>query len=115
MHNYTPWLAGMTKNADTIIKPTRTPINRKKYVSGSVNSEGHVKKIKNQARRSLRPISIQLCHQKPNTARETLPLKKKFLKIPGKKGKWNCHQFANFPNWLNFILIPKEYRREVFM
>jgi hypothetical protein len=58
---------GITKN-----KPTQTRINRKKYVNDSVNSEGF-KKIK-PGRRLFRSISIHLCHQKPNTARETVPL-----------------------------------------
>jgi hypothetical protein len=31
--------------------------------------------IKNQVQRFFRPISIHTCHQKPNTARETVPLK----------------------------------------
>jgi hypothetical protein len=51
----------------------QTRINRKKYVNVSVNSEGLFKN-KNQARRLFRPISIHLCHQKPDTARETVPL-----------------------------------------
>jgi hypothetical protein len=32
--------------ANTIFKPTQTRIFRKKYVNGSVNSEGHLKKLK---------------------------------------------------------------------
>jgi hypothetical protein len=53
----------------------QTRIYRKKFVNGSVNSEGHLKKIKKkQARRLFRPRSIHLCHQKPNPARETVPL-----------------------------------------
>jgi hypothetical protein len=30
--------------------------------------------MKNQSRRLLRPMSIHLCHQKPDPARESLPL-----------------------------------------
>ncbi len=41
---------------------------------GSIISEGHLKKIKNRARRLFRPLSIYLCHQKPNPARETVSL-----------------------------------------
>jgi hypothetical protein len=41
-------------------------LTRKKYVNGS-------DKIKNQARRFFRSISSHLCHQKANTARETVP------------------------------------------
>jgi hypothetical protein len=59
-----------------------------KYVNGSVNSEGHLKKIKNQVRRLFRPISIYLpvCHQKPNPARETVPLKSFFAGEAGGQG-----------------------------
>ncbi len=70
----------------TIIKPTQTRIYRKNYVKCSLNSEGYLKKLKsqgrclfrpisNQGRRLFRPISFYLCHQKPNPARETVPLK----------------------------------------
>jgi hypothetical protein len=45
-------------------------------VNGFVNLEGHLYNIKNQARRLCRPLSIHLYHQKPNPARETLPLTK---------------------------------------
>jgi hypothetical protein len=44
----------------------QTHIYRKKYVNGSVNSEGHLKKYKKQVRCLLKPRSIHLRNQKPN-------------------------------------------------
>ncbi len=65
----------MTKISSYINKPTQTRIHRKKYVNGSVNSEGHLKNIYiNQAWRLFRPRSIHLSHKKPNPARETVLL-----------------------------------------
>jgi hypothetical protein len=52
-------------------------INRKKYVNGSVNSEGYIKMLKNRrdASSSLYlSMYVPVCHQKPNSARETVPL-----------------------------------------
>jgi hypothetical protein len=49
---------------------TQTRINRKKYVNGSVNLKGNLNKIKIQARRSFRPISMHLC-QNPNPTRDS--------------------------------------------
>ncbi len=54
------------------MKPMQIRIYRKKYVNGSVNSEGHLNK-KTMVRRLLRPRSVHLCHQKPNPAGETVP------------------------------------------
>jgi hypothetical protein len=66
----------MTHTAN-IIKPTQTCSYRKKYVNGSVIGRTS-NKIKNQVQRLFRPISIYLCHQKPNPARETVPLRYRF-------------------------------------
>jgi hypothetical protein len=51
----------------------QTGIYRKKYDNGSVNSEEHLKK--KPGRHLFRPMSIHLCHQTPNPARQTVPLK----------------------------------------
>ncbi len=53
----------------------QTRIYCKKYVDGSVNSEGHKQIIlKKQAQRIFRPRYIHLCHQMINPAREAVPL-----------------------------------------
>ncbi len=51
----------------------QTHIYRKKNFSGSVNSEGHLKKFKNQ-HNSYSGLDLSI-YQKPNPARETVPLK----------------------------------------
>ena len=48
------------KCAANTIKATQTCIYRKKYVNCSVNSEGHINKINNLARRLFRPTYIYL-------------------------------------------------------
>jgi hypothetical protein len=79
---YTPVvISGNDKNKQiTLFKLTQSRINQKKHVNYSVNSVigGSFKKILNQARRLFRPISFHLCHQKPNTTRETVPLRVAF-------------------------------------
>jgi hypothetical protein len=55
----------------------QTRIDQKKYFNGSVNLEGNLKI--NQVRCLLRPRSIHLCHQKPNSVRETFPSNKILL------------------------------------
>jgi hypothetical protein len=44
---------------------TQTRTNRKKYVDDSVNLKGNLIKIKNQARRLFRPISIHYVIKSP--------------------------------------------------
>jgi hypothetical protein len=67
------------KMAANIIRPIQTRTYRKKNVNGSVNSEGHTNKFfLSQARGLFSTRSIHLCHQKPNPARETVPLNTPF-------------------------------------
>ncbi len=55
MHNYTPLvLAGMTKEATNIIKPTETRINREKYTFCVIKSLDLIKKFKKWARPLLK-------------------------------------------------------------
>ncbi len=62
-------------------------IYRMKRVNGSENSKEHLKKyLKIQARRLSWPRSIHLCHQKPNPARETVPLRQQKIRNACKKG-----------------------------
>ncbi len=54
------------KQADNIIKPTQTRIYWKKYMNGSVNLEGHLKKLnKNMLDAYLRPRSIHYVIKSP--------------------------------------------------
>jgi hypothetical protein len=78
VNNYTPLLISRNdKNKQlTLLSQHKLALIGKKYVNGSVNLEGN--KNKNLARRFLWPISIHICHQKPNTARETVPFSNTF-------------------------------------
>ncbi len=52
----------------------QTRIYGKKYVNGSVNTEGHLKNIFKKTE------NYPLCHQKPEPARKTVPLKVRLMK-----------------------------------
>jgi hypothetical protein len=51
----------------------QTRIYRKQYVDGSVNSEGHPKKMLKTRRDAYSGLDLSI-HQKPNPSRETVPL-----------------------------------------
>ncbi len=64
---------------DTSVRDT---ISKGRFVQGAQHprifgrgniGRGHINPASNKARRLFRPRSIHLCHEKPNTARETVP------------------------------------------
>jgi hypothetical protein len=85
MHYYTPLvISRKDKNKKvTLLIERKLTLTRRKYVNGSENSERRdILKIKNQARRFFRPISIHICHQKPNTDSETVLLRHLVILVP---------------------------------
>ena len=76
MNNYTPLVISRNDNNKqlTLISQRKLALTEKirKWLC---KFGGTSKTIKNQARRFFRPISINVCHQKPNSARETVPFK----------------------------------------
>ncbi len=58
----------------TFLSQCKLAFTGKKYVSSSVNSEGHLNKLNTRRDTSSGTYLSNICHQKPNTARETIPL-----------------------------------------
>ncbi len=56
-----------------VIKPTQTRIYWKKYVNGSLNSEGHLKNLK-PGTTLIQAYIYLFMSSKPNPARESVPL-----------------------------------------
>ncbi len=75
------WYGGM---ATIWTRKGRRPLETTYIIQSMNRPQGHLKKyiLKNKVRRLVRPRSIHLCHQKPNPARETVPLKWELQRRP---------------------------------